>query len=481
MSVVDAYLAAFDEEEKAQEVIELGPQQGPQTAFLGSEADIVIYGGAAGGGKSYGLLLEPLRHIDHNPRFGGVIFRRNSKQVRNEGGLWDESEELYRAFGGRPKEMSLSWSFPSGATMQFDHLEYERTVLNWQGSQIPYIGFDELTHFTEKQFFYMLSRNRSSSGVPGYVRATTNPDCDSWVRKLIDWWIGEDGFPIPERAGVIRYFVRVDDTIHWADSPDELTAKHGKHVRPKSLTFIPSKLEDNKILMEKDPAYLANLMALPRVERQRLLGGNWNVRAAAGMYFKRENMPLVDVLPGGWTKVCRYWDKAATKPNENNPDPDWTRGLKMYAYPDGTYVVAGLSSDRNTPAEIEKLIKNTASHDTAAVPIYVEQEPGSAGVADAQNMVRLLSGYDVRIRKPTKNKVTRALPVSAQAEVGNIKVLRAPWNDEFFTELENFPPESTKPFRVKSDEESLGHDDIVDALSGAFNELCEDKSILDVL
>jgi predicted phage terminase large subunit-like protein len=153
----------------------------------------------------------------------------------------------------------------------------------------------------------------------------------------------------------------------------------------------------------------------------------------------------------------------------------------MYAYPDGTYVVAGLSSDRNTPAEIEKLIKNTASHDTAAVPIYVEQEPGSAGVADAQNMVRLLSGYDVRIRKPTKNKVTRALPVSAQAEVGNIKVLRAPWNDEFFTELENFPPESTKPFRVKSDEESLGHDDIVDALSGAFNELCEDKSILDVL
>src|SRR5690554_534113 len=71
-----------------------GPQAGPQEQFLKSKADIAIYGGAAGGGKTWALLLEPLSHIA-NPGFGGVIFRRTTVQVRNEGGLWDESARMY--------------------------------------------------------------------------------------------------------------------------------------------------------------------------------------------------------------------------------------------------------------------------------------------------------------------------------------------------------------------------------------------------
>lgn len=272
----------------------IGPQPGPQTDFLSSAADIAIFGGGAGGGKSFALLLEPLRHYA-NPKFGGVIFRRNTTQVRNEGGLWDQSQVIYSQLAGTPREMSLEWTFPSGSRIRFAHLEHASTVYDWQGSEIPYIGFDELTHFSKEQFFYMLSRNRSTSGIAGYVRATCNPDSDSWVKELISWWIGADGYPIRERSGVLRWFIRQGDQLIWGNSRRELIEKYGFDQLPKSLTFIPSLLTDNKILMEKDPAYRGNLLALDRVNRERLLNGNWNVRAAAGTVLRREWFPFLDL------------------------------------------------------------------------------------------------------------------------------------------------------------------------------------------
>ena len=464
---MDATLAAAAFDDIEPEEIRIGPQPGPQTAFLETTADLAFYGGAAGGGKSYGLLLEPLRHFD-NPRFGGVIFRRNSKQVRVEGGLWDESAKLYPLLGAVPREFALEWKMPSGSRLSFAHLEYDKDVYSWQGAQIAYIGFDELTHFTEFQFFYMLSRNRSSSGVPGYVRGSCNPDADSWVAKFISWYIGEDGLAIPERSGVIRWFIRVDETIMWGDSAEELKDKFGSHHLPKSFTFIPSKITDNKILMEKDPAYIGNLSALSRVERERLLNGNWKIRASAGNVFQAQWFPVINAIPAGWISVMRFWDRAATKPSESNRDPDWTRGILLYRYPDGSWVVGDLKSIRDTPLEVERLVRTTASHDGPTVRIRSQQDPGSAGVAEAGAFIRMLQGYMVDTVVISKDKETRARPASAQAEAGNIRVLRAPWNAEFFSELENFPEGA--------------HDDIVDVLSGAFNSLAEGgQSLLDVL
>ena len=445
------------------------PQKGPQSEFNACPADIAIYGGAAGGGKSFGLLVDPLRHLK-NSFFGGVIFRRTSVQIRNEGGLWDESMSIYPLFRAEPRESYLEWKFPKGMSMSFANLEHEKDVHNYQGAQIPWIGFDELTHFTEQQFFYMLSRNRSTSGVKPRIRATTNPDPDSWVRTFIDWWIGPDGFPIKERSGKLRWFIRVNDQLMWANTPDEIYAVYGRspEIQPKSVTFISAKLEDNKILMEKDPAYLGNLLALNRVDRMRLKDGNWNVRATAGSFFQRQWFPVIDAIPSGWSEIVRYWDRAATRPSPENSNPDWTRGLKMYKYPNNTYVVADLRSMRDSPLQVEMLIKNTASHDSYSVAIVGEQDPGSAGVSEAEHFVRMLTGYNVRVRKMTQDKQTRAKPVSAQCEMGNVRVLRAPWNEEFFAELENFPDEKS-------------HDDIVDVLSGAFNELAVGASIFDVL
>ena len=271
------------------ETKQIKPQQGPQEAFLASPADIAIYGGAAGGGKTWAILMEGLRHIA-NKDFGAVYFRRTMPQIKNEGGLWDESEKLYIPLGAKPNSSEAYWTFPSGAAVSFSHLEHDKSVSAWQGSQIPLICFDELTHFTKKQFWYMLSRNRSTCGIKPYIRATCNPDPNSFVADLIAWWINQDtGFPIPERSGVLRWFIRVNDDLVWGDSPDELAHyldADGSPIPAKSLTFISAKLTDNKALMDSDPGYMANLMALDEVERGRLLGGNWKIKSTQARVFK---------------------------------------------------------------------------------------------------------------------------------------------------------------------------------------------------
>ena len=432
------------------------PQPGPQEAFLASPADIVIYGGQAGGGKTFAVLLEALRHVG-NPDFGAVIFRRESVQITNEGGLWDTAMQLYPQVGGRPRmspKMMFTW--PSGGKVSFAHLQLEASVLDWQGSQIPLVIFDELTHFTRYQFFYMLSRNRSTCGVRPYVRATTNPDADSWVAELIAWWIDQDtGYPIQERSGVIRWFARVADVIRWADSADELVQLHGvTHAECKSLTFIPASIHDNQALLSKDPGYLANLKALARVERERLLGGNWKIRPAAGLYFKRHEVTMLDAVPADVVVWARAWDFAATEPGEGNEDPDWTAGVKVGRRAHGRFVVAHGLLERKRASRVREIVKQTAEQDGRTVRISVPEDPGQAGKDQAQSYVTMLAGWPVVRRRPSKDKVTRAEPVAAQWQAGNFDVVRAGWNEAFFGQLEAFPGD--------------GHDDYVDALSDAF-------------
>jgi hypothetical protein len=236
---------------------------------------VAVYGGAAGGGKSWALLFEPLRHVE-NPDFGAVFFRRTFPEITNEGGLWDEADKLYGRLGARARVGDTEWIFPRGSRVSFRHLQHESNKHAWQGSQIPLICFDELTHFSESQFFYLLSRNRSVCGVRPYVRASTNPDAGSWVKRFLAPWL-DRRHPDPAASGEIRWFVRVGGEIHWARSPGELRARFGEDELPKSCTFVRASVHDNKVLLAKDPGYLANLRALPPVERARLLDGDWDV------------------------------------------------------------------------------------------------------------------------------------------------------------------------------------------------------------
>lgn len=445
------------------EALAIRPQAGPQERFLSSSADIVVYGGSAGGGKSWGLLMEPLRHVTTNHQFAAVFFRRNTTQIRNPGGLWDESRTLYPLLGARPAKAVLEWRWPFGGLVKFAHLEHDSTVYDWQGAQIPLICFDELTHFTKAQFFYMLSRNRSTCGVKPYIRATTNPDADSWVKEFIGWWIDEEtGFFIAERSGVIRWFIRINDSIVWADSRRELLERYGSpdlpddhpdQVQPKSVTFIGAKLDDNKILIAKDPGYKANLMAQNAVERARLLGGNWKIRPAAGLYFQREWVKIVDAVPAG-IEIVRYWDLAATEKNSEN-DPDWTVGIKLgYSRATKRCIVLHALRLREGPHKVEQAITNTAAADGRGVRIALPQDPGQAGKSQAQSLISMLSGYNVSARSERGDKIVRFSPFSAQCEAGNVEFVRGPWNGAVFDWLEAFP--------------DAAHDDDVDACSGAY-------------
>lgn len=407
------------------------------------------------------MLLEPLRHVTKNKQFAAVIFRRNTVQVRNPGGLWDESVTMYGA-GARPLQQPLEWLWPEGGRVKFAHLEHETSVLDWQGAAIPLLCFDELTHFTRSQFFYMLSRNRSTCGIAPYIRATCNPDADSWVAEFIAWWIDPDtGYPIPARAGVIRWFINIADTLIWADTRDELIAKHGADVLPKSVTFVPGKLHDNPALTSKDPGYEANLKAMTVVDQERLLHGNWKIRPAAGLYFQRSWCEVVDIVPAHLT-IVRYWDLAATRKTESN-DPDWTIGVKL-GQDSRTKQLYILHAERmrEDPHTVRLALKNTASADGRDTRIGLPQDPGQAGKAQAKDMIADLGGYNVQARPERGDKIARFSPFSSQCKAGNVKVLRAAWNEEFFNALEGFPDAT--------------HDDDADACGGAYGMLIDNTT-----
>jgi predicted phage terminase large subunit-like protein len=360
-----------------------------------------------------------------------------------------------------PRESVLDWTFPKGSCIQFAHLEQEKNIYDYQGAQLVYLAFDELTHFTIRQFFYLLSRQRSMSGISGYCRGSCNPDPDQWLRQFISWWIDPDtGYPVPERSGVIRWFIRDGDKFVWADSKHELIKAYGELMLPKSVTFISAKIFDNKILLEKDPSYLSNLMAQAYVDRMQLLEGNWNIRPAAGTLFKRQWFEVVEAIPKQIVRAVRAWDKAATKVDESTPpgkDPDHTAGVKIEEDKNGIFYITDVRRVRDSVGEVKRLILNTARQDGMNCRVKLFQDPGAAGVHEADDYIKTLKGFDISVEKISKSKVTAAKPISAQAEAGNIKILRAAWNEEFFRELEAFPEGK--------------HDDMVDAMSSCYNEL----------
>lgn len=419
----------------------LGPQVGPQTEFLKCQADVAIYGGAAGGGKTFGLLLESLRNV-RNPGYMGVIFRRTLEEVKMQGGLWDESMKLFPFAGGVPKESELEWRFKSGAVIKFQYLNSESSKYRYQGAQFAFMGFDELTHFSEGQFFYMLSRNRSTCGVRPYVRATTNPDSQSWVRKFLDPWLrGQFG------DGEVAWLERDGGVRKWHSSQRESCL---------SFSFIRAKVSENPLLLKQNPEYLTNLKALSYVDRMRLLEGNWDV-VEEGNFFRREWFKVFDAAPRGLT-CLRFWDLAATEAT-GTKDPDYTVGVLLGLTNDGTWWVLDVVRERLTPGAVEQLVLQTAKLDRerfGCQSIRMEQEPGSSGIAVIQRYAQqLLAGFDFRGIRNTGSKADRARLLSAQAEVGNVRLVSGGWNSALLDELCLFPTKGV-------------HDDQVDAASGAF-------------
>lgn len=451
--------------------ITIAPQAGKQQMFASCSADICIYGGAAGGGKSYGLILEDLPHI-HLPDFASVTFRRTFKQIRLPGGLWDKATALYRQLGAKCNSSQYECVWPSGARSTFSHMEHESDMYDWQGGQVALIKFDELTHFTESQFWYLTSRNRSTCGIKPYVRATTNPEPGSWVGILLDWWIGEDGFAIEERCGVIRWFVRLGNEMIWDESREALLARKPDEVdaqdwEPISITFISAALSDNPALTTADPKYRSTLAALPLYERMVLLFGNWKVRPGKGMRFRREWFQIVDQLPDV-VDLKRYWDRAGTEPGPQNKDPDWTAGVKGGKGPGDILYVTDVRFFQKTAALVEDEIRKVAKADYSHLgecELWLEQDPAQAGKVEAHHLATNLEEFSPHFCAATKNRYVRSGPASSAAENGRIKLLRGPWNERFLNEVDSFVDERVVDLPPGY------HDDITTAFVGWYERM----------
>ncbi len=453
--------------------------QPAQERFLSSQADIVIYGGAAGGGKSWAVLAEPMYHKDVSGFFA-LILRRTYPEITNPGGLWDEAERMYAGRGEATKG-DLTWRFPAGSRVEFGHLQHDSELTKYDGAQICLLEFDQLEHFSEKAFWYLQARNRSVCGVKPYLRATCNPDPDSflvsgsdgWGSGFISWWIAEDGYADLDRVGKVRWFVRWHEKLHWADDKETLLKRFNNvtpPVQPLSVTFIVATVYDNQVLMDNDPSYLAKLQALPLIERERFLGdvkrgGNWKVKPGAGKVFNRDWFKVVMSAPDGGIEGDG-WDFAATLVSQKNDDPDFTSRVRMRKV-GGNYYILGMIDERFAVGELDSLILSTTQRDAqlaqaAGVWRFIvrwENEPGSSGLRVTDQMKRMLHDYNPDGVPITGDKLVRAKGFATAAEQGKVYLVAGPWTDNFIAAFHSFP--------------DAKHDDPIDAASVIFNVLVD--------
>ena len=302
-------------------------QRGCQEKFLASNADITIIGGNRGGSKSFSLLLEALNDV-YDQNFMATILR-NEREDLNDLAVTSE-KQVYTYFGdyNRSKDMML-WNFKNGGRLKFNYYggSFTDFETRFRGRQYSYIGVDEITQIEYQKFKFLITCNRNAYGIRNRFVGSCNPDPDSWVRKFIDWWIGEDGMPIEERDGVIRYcFMDGDtvDTIFWGDTPQEVYEQCSHIIdrlwKPeyealgfdkirmfvKSVTFIRGRLEENIALIASDPNYTANLAQQSEEARARDLDGNWNFKTAGGDRISMEDIDNFFNSPQDTTDRTRY-------------------------------------------------------------------------------------------------------------------------------------------------------------------------------
>lgn len=385
------------------------------------------------------------------PNSTGAIIRKTAPMLRAPGSIWQEASEIYRDIYGssaRIRDREMQIRLPNKSVLKFSAMLYEKDKEAWKGSQLNFCLFDEATDFTESQVIYLSSRLRSTkSKSPRQLFALTNPSYDSFFREWIqDFYLDENGIPIQEKAGVMRWFFRRGNTMIWYNSLEEAEAVHGKGDSSgiTSFTFIPFSAYDNPVLLKSDPGYITRLKSLPRVEKEKLLDGSWFARLEQTGLVKREWCEQVDAADGRATTRVRSWDIATTKPSEVNPNPDWTAGVLISKNKETKYyTVENAVRIQDRPYVVEQLIFDTAKVDGHGVMITIPADPNAAAKFWATDMQRRLAekGYNCRLVKPVHSKVTRFSPFSSLAHAGWVRYVKGDWNKAFWDELEVFDGE----------------------------------------
>ena len=387
------------------------PNEGPQTDFLAADEKDVLYGGAAGGGKSYAMLVDPLRYA-HKKAHRALILRRSMPELRE---MIDKSRELYpQAFpGAKFREVEKLWNFPSGAKIEFGFLERDADVYRYQGQAYSWIGFDEITHLpTEFSWNYLASRLRTTDPeIKTYLRCTANPGGvgSTWVkRRYIDPHESNESFL----------------------GTDGLTRK-----------FIPAKLADNPYLAE-DGIYEQMLNSLPPIQRRQLLEGNWDVAEGAAFV---EFDPTIHVIPP--FEIPLPWER--------------TKGID-YGYAsescclwgtidinDGTLIIyRELYKKGLTGEELASIIRDMELEDPFAVSGVLDTaawaKTGTTGPTVGESLLR--AGH--KLRRADKNRVQGKIQIHEFLKVkenGRPKLQIFNTCPNLIRELQSIPLSKTNP------------------------------------
>ena len=362
--------------------------------------------------------------------------------------------------------------FSSGAQFRVSYLDDPKDKYNWQGSELSFLGFDEIQQLDMDSCLYLFSRLRSTQvDYKLKIRATGNPSPDAWIKQLVQPDLDTNGIPLEDRwlNPRVRHFVNTPNGIELFETREEAEAIYGsgKESGIMSFMFQPGNIYSNPILMKSDPGYVSRLKALPRVEMERLLLGSWEAREQAAAFFSRKNIQLVPHPNIRATRRVRAWDLASTKPSESNPNPDFTVGVLGSRENSGVITIEDVVRLRDVPHIIRETVFNTAYSDGRDVIIGLEIDPGALAGAYIRQIQRELAekGFTVRLVRPSKAKVQRFRPFAAIAESGFVSVVDGPWTKDYLNELEAFTGSNT---RVK--------DDQVDATSTCTYFLTEQQS-----
>lgn len=398
-----------------------------QSAFLlMNNSKEILYGGAAGGGKSVAQLMGALQYVDI-PGYSAILFRKTYADLSLPGALIDMSKQWLMPF---VESKEVKWSekdkqyiFPSGASLNFGYLESANDCFRYQGAEFQYIGMDEVTHIDPANYRYLFSRLRKPKTllVPLRFRATANPGGQ----------FGEYYYQ--------RFFV---------EGPE------------KGRIFIGAGLDDNPYL-DAD-AYREALDELDPVEKERLLNGNWNIKASGDLFNRHWFIIVPDTDVPAAARTVRFWDMASTDPTKRKTksrdkrEPDYTVGFKLSHY-QGMYWIRDIVRVQKMPHDLEVIIHDTAVSDGYSVAVRMEQEPGSSGAITIDHYARnVLQGFDFSGVISSGSKVERARTASAASQAGKVLVCNRSRNIlPFLDEADVFP------YGIK--------DDTVDGFSGAFN------------
>lgn len=353
--------------------------------------------------------MAALRDVDKRG-YAALLLRRTYADLSLPGAIMDRAHSWLQGSDAHWNDREKTYTFPSGATLTFGYLEHEGDKYRYQGAEFQFIGFDELTQFTEAQYTYLLSRLRRLEGVqiPLRMRGAGNP------------------------GGAGHEWVK---------------ARFVGGGRATGRPFIPAKLADNPHLDQA--AYRASLAGLDAVTRAQLEEGNWDV-AQMGDLFSREWFRPVEEAYTVSARV-RYWDMAASTGG------DYTAGVRMARTTDGLFIVEDVARFRLLPGERDAHMRQIAEQDGHEVAIWLEEEGGSSGKAQTASVAAKLAGFVVSGERPTGPKDVRARPFASQLQADNVRYVPGSYVSDWVTELVSFP--------------AGVHDDMTDASSGAFNKL----------